>query len=269
MRFPNRGTDAPVSDVRSKVPHVTLALGHQDPRDPPGETGGDALSMTLELGYATSTLIFLASRSPWSLRSRRAGTTRSGYWAVVVPTTTVGTTMSDYLDRTRGLRGVLPHPVGRGPGHPVRLAPRHGADRVQTSFGRVVMWSRSWSRTHWHRARRLRGDELGPRLRARGAGLRRPARPRRPGAPPHADPEERALLGRVLTRPLGATLGDTLTKPHPEGGLGLSRIASSLGGVHRRRHSRDGRPGRPVLRFQAPWPPHPWGVSSRCLTNSP
>jgi len=32
----------------------------------------------------------------------------------------------------------------------------------------------------------------------------------------------------VLTRPLGATLGDTLTKPHPEGGLGLSRIASSL-----------------------------------------
>jgi len=107
LRFPNRGTDAPVSDVRSKVPHVTLALGHQDPRDPPGETGGDALSMTLELGYATSTLIFLASRSPWSLRSRRAGTTRSGYWAVVVPTTTVGTTMSDYLDRTRGLGYVL------------------------------------------------------------------------------------------------------------------------------------------------------------------
>ena len=32
----------------------------------------------------------------------------------------------------------------------------------------------------------------------------------------------------VLTRPLGATLGDNLTKPHPEGGLGLSRIASSL-----------------------------------------
>jgi uncharacterized membrane-anchored protein len=32
----------------------------------------------------------------------------------------------------------------------------------------------------------------------------------------------------VLTRPLGATLGDTLTKPPPEGGLGLSRITSSL-----------------------------------------
>ena len=32
----------------------------------------------------------------------------------------------------------------------------------------------------------------------------------------------------VLTRPLGATLGDTLTKPPPEGGLGLGRINSSL-----------------------------------------
>jgi uncharacterized membrane-anchored protein len=32
----------------------------------------------------------------------------------------------------------------------------------------------------------------------------------------------------VLTRPLGATLGDTLTKPHDEGGLNLSRIKSSL-----------------------------------------
>jgi uncharacterized membrane-anchored protein len=32
----------------------------------------------------------------------------------------------------------------------------------------------------------------------------------------------------VLTRPLGATLGDTLTKPLEEGGLNLSRIASSL-----------------------------------------
>jgi uncharacterized membrane-anchored protein len=32
----------------------------------------------------------------------------------------------------------------------------------------------------------------------------------------------------VLTRPLGATLGDTLTKPPAEGGLGLGRIGSSL-----------------------------------------
>ena len=108
MRLDNRSTDVPVGDVLSKVPQVTLAFwAIKILATTLGETGGDALSMTLELGYATSTLIFLASRSPWSLRSRRAGTTRSGYWAVVVPTTTVGTTMSDYLDRTRGLGYVV------------------------------------------------------------------------------------------------------------------------------------------------------------------
>ena len=32
----------------------------------------------------------------------------------------------------------------------------------------------------------------------------------------------------VLTRPLGATLGDALTKPHANGGLELGRIISSL-----------------------------------------
>ena len=32
----------------------------------------------------------------------------------------------------------------------------------------------------------------------------------------------------ILTRPLGATLGDTLTKPHTDGGLALGRITSSL-----------------------------------------
>jgi uncharacterized membrane-anchored protein len=32
----------------------------------------------------------------------------------------------------------------------------------------------------------------------------------------------------VLTRPLGATLGDTLTKPHENGGLGLNRFTASL-----------------------------------------
>ena len=35
-------------------------------------------------------------------------------------------------------------------------------------------------------------------------------------------------IAYVLTRPLGATLGDTLTKPHEDGGLNLGRISSSL-----------------------------------------
>src|SRR5947199_8669208 len=69
-----------------------------------GETGGDALSMTLKLGYAVSTLIFLGFfilTLAAQLKSSRYHPIF--YWAVVVATTTVGTTTSDYLDRTLGL----------------------------------------------------------------------------------------------------------------------------------------------------------------------
>src|SRR5947199_5896789 len=69
-----------------------------------GETGGDALSMTLKLGYAVSTLIFLG----FFVVTLAAQVSAKRYhplyyWAVVVATTTVGTTTSDYLDRTVGL----------------------------------------------------------------------------------------------------------------------------------------------------------------------
>ena len=88
--------------VLSKVPQVTLAFWViKVLATTLGETGGDALSMTLELGYAASTLIFLAffvlTLTP-QFGSKRYHPFL--YWAVVVATTTVGTTMSDYLDRT-------------------------------------------------------------------------------------------------------------------------------------------------------------------------
>src|SRR5438128_10011526 len=66
-----------------------------------GETGGDALSMTLNLGYAVSTIIFLGFfivTLSAQVVSRRYHPLF--YWAVVVATTTVGTTTSDYIDRT-------------------------------------------------------------------------------------------------------------------------------------------------------------------------
>src|SRR6202047_4290765 len=69
-----------------------------------GETGGDALSMTLNLGYAVSSLIFLGffcATLAAQITSKRYHPVF--YWAVVVATTTVGTTTSDYLDRTLGL----------------------------------------------------------------------------------------------------------------------------------------------------------------------
>src|SRR6476659_8325031 len=69
-----------------------------------GETGGDALSMSLQLGYAVSSLIFLGFfvvTVTAQVKSNRYHPIL--YWSVVVATTTVGTTMSDYLDRTLGL----------------------------------------------------------------------------------------------------------------------------------------------------------------------
>ncbi len=93
---------SPVGDGPSKVPHVTLAFWViKICAITVGETGGDALSMTLQLGYAVSTLIFLAF---FCLTLAVLVGSRHYrpfvYWAVVMATTTVGTTMSDYLDRT-------------------------------------------------------------------------------------------------------------------------------------------------------------------------
>src|SRR2546423_13395736 len=78
-------------DVLSKVPRVTLAFWIvKILATTLGETGGDALSMTLKLGYAVSTLIFLG----FFLVTLAAQVGSKHYhpvfyWAVVVATTTV------------------------------------------------------------------------------------------------------------------------------------------------------------------------------------
>src|SRR3954471_6969976 len=88
--------------VASKVARVTLAFWIVKIfATTVGETGGDALSMTLKLGYAVSTMIFLV----FFLITLTAQVASKHYhplfyWLVVVATTTVGTTTSDYLDRT-------------------------------------------------------------------------------------------------------------------------------------------------------------------------
>ncbi len=69
-----------------------------------GETGGDWLAQTLEVGYAISTLIFFA----FFLVTVFAQLNINRYipvlyWSVIVATSTAGTTMSDFMDRTLGL----------------------------------------------------------------------------------------------------------------------------------------------------------------------
>jgi uncharacterized membrane-anchored protein len=66
-----------------------------------GETGGDLLAQTLNVGYGISTLIFFSFflvTVTMQLSVKRY--IPALYWAVIVATSTAGTTMSDYMDRT-------------------------------------------------------------------------------------------------------------------------------------------------------------------------
>src|SRR5271167_4892068 len=98
------GTADDLTRSLSKVPQATLAFWVvKILATTLGETGGDALSMQLNLGYAVATLIFLAFFAV-TLTAQVAANRYHAlfYWAVVVATTTVGTTTSDYIDRTLG-----------------------------------------------------------------------------------------------------------------------------------------------------------------------
>jgi uncharacterized membrane-anchored protein len=229
-------TDA-ISDAFSKVPQVTIAFWIvKILATTLGETGGDAVSMTLNLGYAEATLIFLGffvvtlTAQVWSKRYHPFF-----YWAVVVATTTVGTTTSDYLDRTLGLGYVKSSFLLFCAVIAVLVAWRYTTGAIE--FEHIA--SRENEVFYWVTI--LVSNTLGTALgdfvaTTTGLGFER-------GALLFAGlialvaaahfftrlPDYLLFWAAyILTRPLGATLGDTLTKPHFEGGLGLSRITSSL-----------------------------------------
>src|SRR5256714_6950465 len=69
-----------------------------------GETGGDLLSMTMNVGYAVSSIVLLSfflGTLVIQLSTKKYHPVI--YWLVIVSTSTAGTTMSDYMDRTLGL----------------------------------------------------------------------------------------------------------------------------------------------------------------------
>jgi uncharacterized membrane-anchored protein len=202
-----------------------------------GETGGDAVSMTLNLGYAVASLIFLgffAATLTSQLVSRRYHPVT--YWLLVVATTTVGTTMSDYLDRTLGL-GYVKSSIMLFCGVLVllflwrRSVGRIRFENIDTRKEEVFYWMTIL-------VSNTLGTALGDFV-ATSAGLGFEKGALVFGAllavvaalhfwvrriPP-------AILfwaAYVLTRPLGATVGDTLTKAHADGGLALGRFSSSF-----------------------------------------
>jgi uncharacterized membrane-anchored protein len=226
------------ADFVSKVARVTLMFWViKILATTVGETGGDALSMTLNLGYGESSLIFLglfAVALGIQVASKRYHP--FAYWAVVVATTTVGTTMSDYLDRTMKL-GYVKSSIMLFCGvlailfiwH--RVVGRIEFERITTRREEIFYWVTIL-------VSNTLGTALGDFVASdTGLGFER-------GALVFAGllmlvaaahfwlkkipPSVLFWTAYVLTRPLGATLGDTLTKPLAEGGLNLGRIGSSL-----------------------------------------
>jgi uncharacterized membrane-anchored protein len=221
----------------SKVPQVTLMFWLiKILATTLGETGGDAVTMTLNLGYAVGSLIFLGFfvvTLAAQVASKRYHPFT--YWAVVVATTTVGTTMSDYLDRTVGL-GYIKSSIMLFGGVLVvlfiwyRVMGRLEFENITDRRDEVFYWLTILvSNTLGTALGDFTADDAGLGF-ERGA-LVFAALIALVAALHYFTKISDSVLfwaAYVLTRPLGATLGDTLTKPHAEGGLELSRIVSSL-----------------------------------------
>jgi uncharacterized membrane-anchored protein len=226
----------------SKLPSITLSFWIMKIcATTLGETAGDLLSMTMEVGYLVSTCILMgfflvtvsaqvASRAyhPWL------------YWMVILSTSTAGTTMSDFMDRTLGL-GYLTGSLILSAALVCSLVVWWRIDR---SLSVQQITTRRTECLYWLTI--LLSNTLGTAL---GDFL--------------ADDSGLGFFGGalliggllavitllyytttwsrvalfwlafVLTRPFGATVGDVLTKNPDHGGLGFGTIGSSavLAGV--------------------------------------
>src|SRR5437667_8791314 len=98
-------TSQPPTVPTDKIPQVTLAFWIMKVcATTLGETAGDLLSMTMNVGYALSSLVligFFAVTLAGQLAAKRYYPPL--YWAVILSTSTAGTTISDFMDRSLAL----------------------------------------------------------------------------------------------------------------------------------------------------------------------
>ncbi|OIR18177.1 hypothetical protein GALL_15040 [mine drainage metagenome] len=220
----------------SKVPEVTLIFWIiKIAATTLGETGGDAVSMSMNLGYLIGTAIFAAIFLLAVVAQIRAKRFHPFlYWVTIIATTTVGTTLADFADRSLG--------IGYAGGSTLLFALLMGSLAVwYRSLGSVSVETVSTPKVemfYWITI--MFSQTLGTALgdwTADTAGLGYGG-----GAIIFS-----VLLGMVvaayywtsisrtvlfwaafiLTRPLGAVVGDFLDKPLDAGGLALSRYSAS------------------------------------------
>ena len=200
-----------------------------------GETGGDLLSMTLNVGYAVSSLLLIGLfvvTLALQLGSRAYHPVL--FWTVILSTSTAGTTMSDYMDRTLGLGYATGSLVLVTCLVVVLAAWRYSegtlsVDNIGTRKAESFYWTAIlFSNTL--------GTALGDYL-ADDSGLGFLGGALLIGgligavvlAAWFTKINRVALfwIAFVLTRPFGATFGDLLTKPVEKGGLDFGTIGSS------------------------------------------
>ena len=94
-----------VLPMQNKVPEVTLGFWViKILATTLGETGGDTVTMTMDLGYLTGTAIFLSALIVLVGIQIAAKKFYPGlYWTVIVASTTAGTTMADFATRSLGI----------------------------------------------------------------------------------------------------------------------------------------------------------------------
>ena len=220
----------------SKVPEVTLVFWViKVIATTLGETGGDAVTMTLGLGYLVGTAIFAALfvvAVAAQIRAQRFHPVL--YWAVIVATTTAGTTLADFFDRSLG--------IGYAGGSSLLFALLLGSLWVwHRALGSVSVDSVTTPRAEaFYWATIMFSQTLGTALGdwtadTGGLGYRGGAVVFGMALAVVAGLYFRTGLSRtalfwaafILTRPLGATVGDFLDKPLASGGLNLGRFAAS------------------------------------------
>src|SRR5689334_3805776 len=98
-------TDRQVDAALAKVPAVTLGFWIiKILATTLGETGGDTLSMTYELGYLASSAIFVVPLVALVIVQIRAQRFHPFlYWATIIASTTAGTTIADFATRSIGI----------------------------------------------------------------------------------------------------------------------------------------------------------------------
>jgi len=226
-----------VGATLSKVPAVTLGFWIvKILATTLGETGGDTVTMTLDWGYLAGTALFAAILIVLVAAQILAKRFRPVlYWATIVASTTFGTTMADFADRSLG--------IGYTGGSTLLLAclaavlglwyvseRTISVDTVSTPRVEAFYWAAiTFSQTL--------GTALGDWLADTG-GLGYGGGALVFGAALvvviglyYRTQVSRVLLfwaAFILTRPLGATVGDFLDKPVNQGGLSLSRPLASL-----------------------------------------